>query len=169
MTTHYKIFYNVKNVKKSCAICYKSINKTYFKCNTPCSKIFHINCIHQLFDTKLELKCCYCQRILNFMSYILECQKHFLMTLHHNGLNVKNSLRMITIFLKNDLLPVVFDYMIYDIIYTFQYKYQLHLFKQCTYKSYKHKFYRTKIELKMLIFSKVTKNECCKKKNHYYS
>ncbi len=37
-----------------CFICYKKINKRYFQCGSPCSKVFHTGCIEKMMEQTEE-------------------------------------------------------------------------------------------------------------------
>ena len=40
----------IKSAELDCDICYKKINKTYFRCGSPCSKVFHTGCIEKMME-----------------------------------------------------------------------------------------------------------------------
>jgi hypothetical protein len=98
--------------KEECAICYKVINKTYFKCGTPCSKLFHLACIEQMFDQiknaallyqqKPNYRCCYCRRAISLKNYRLQLLKQHLMNLHAYTYDVRSAVKQIDSILRTN-------------------------------------------------------------------
>ena len=91
----YAIAKNSGTCELECSVCFKGIQKTFFKCGAPCGKIFHASCMEQMIertnevawgeDKEAEHKCCYCRREINIDSYILQRFTRHLNTLKASG------------------------------------------------------------------------------------
>lgn len=93
-------------VEMECAICYKAIQKTFFKCSEPCNKVFHVNCLDRALeqtaeaaweeDKEAEHKCCYCRREIDIDNYFLQLVARRLITLKASGCYyVEDALRQV--------------------------------------------------------------------------
>ena len=78
-----------------CSVCYKKINRTYFVCGAPCTKVFHTACVEKMLEqteaaayaagAEAEHKCCYCRRAINLRNYILHLFALRLILLRNSG------------------------------------------------------------------------------------
>jgi hypothetical protein len=109
-----------------CSVCFKGIQKTFFRCGAPCNKIFHVDCMEQMIERTAESaweeekepehKCCYCRRQINIASYILQRFVRHLATLKASGCyDVAFALEQIKEHMANGDIDADFEYQIYEI------------------------------------------------------
>lgn len=91
-----------KSFGLECYICFKKINKTYFRCGAPCSKVFHISCIEKMMeqteesayetDDEPNYRCCYCRRDIELNNYLLQLFEHKLIAIHSQSYDIRDAL-----------------------------------------------------------------------------
>jgi len=113
-----KLMRSIKNecIHLECSICYKKINKTYFICGEPCSKVFHIACIQKMMDQIEETaydsiddpdeepnyRCCYCRRDIHYDNYMLQLFEHQFTILHGISYDAQDAIDRINHYIKTD-------------------------------------------------------------------
>jgi hypothetical protein len=98
-------FSNNPSIDFECAICYKSISKTFFQCNEPCNKLFHTHCVEQMMEQAEEAayeedkdahhRCCYCRRDTDMNNYFLQLLARRLLTMRTGGYDVSEALNQV--------------------------------------------------------------------------
>ena len=93
----------IKKVGLECDICYKRINKTYFRCGSPCSKAFHTGCIEKMMeqteesanetDDEPNYRCCYCRRDIEINNYLLQHFSQKLIAMHGETHDIREALK----------------------------------------------------------------------------
>jgi len=117
----------IKNVGLECEICYKKINKTYFQCGPPCSKVFHTGCIEKMMeqveDNAYELdeepnyKCCYCRRDIEINNYLLQLFAQKLIAMHGETHDIRDAIKHVEFKMgRNELLEEDESLEIYELI-----------------------------------------------------
>jgi hypothetical protein len=107
-----------------CAICYKSINKSFLVCSEPCNKVFHLACVEEAFRQIEENaneneedpvhRCCYCRRLVNINNYDLEVFAKTLRVLRDsNCYDIGDALALIRHHIKHNIDDEDADYVIY--------------------------------------------------------
>ena len=100
-------------IEFECAICYKSISKTFFQCNEPCNKLFHTHCVEQMMEQAEEAaydedkdahhRCCYCRRDTDMTNYFLQLLARRLITLRKGGYIVHDALKQVASQIQNGI------------------------------------------------------------------
>ena len=114
---------NAGCTEMDCAICYKKINKKYFECGAPCSKVFHTGCIEKMLlqieetanevDEDPNFRCCYCRRGIDLDNYGLQLFAQELIELDRGSYDVYDAISRIRFLIKNNKKPdedETFDY-----------------------------------------------------------
>lgn len=102
-------------VDLECDICYKPINKTYFQCGAPCSKVFHTGCMDKMMgqieetaddsDEEPMYRCCYCRRDIDIDNYMLQLFAKQLVMLQNSSHDVTEALNRVEYLIKNNQKP----------------------------------------------------------------
>ena len=117
----------IKSTELECAICYKKINKTYFQCGSPCSKVFHAGCIEKMMeqieesanetDDEPNYRCCYCRRDIEINNYLLQLFAQKLIAIHGETHDIRDALKEVEYKMsKNEYLEDDESLLIYELI-----------------------------------------------------
>ena len=117
----------IKSTELDCDICYKKINKTYFRCGSPCSKVFHTGCIEKMMeqieesaneaDDEPNYRCCYCRRDIEINNYLLQLFAQKLIAIHGETHDIRDALKEVEYKMsKNEYLEDDESLLIYELI-----------------------------------------------------
>ena len=117
----------IKKCELYCDICYKKINKTYFQCGSPCSKVFHTNCIEKMMeqieesanetDDEPNYRCCYCRRDIEINNYLLQLFAQKLIAIHGETHDIRDALKEVEYKIsRNEYLEEDESLIIYELI-----------------------------------------------------
>jgi hypothetical protein len=116
-----------KNVGLECDICYKKINKRYFQCGSPCSKVFHTDCIEKMMeqieesanesDDEPNYRCCYCRRGIEINNYLLQLLSQKLIAMHGQSHDIRDALKHVEFKMdRNEYIEDDESLIIYELI-----------------------------------------------------
>ena len=119
----------IKSFGLECDICYKKINKTYFRCGSPCSKVFHTGCIEKMMeqieesanetDDEPNYRCCYCRRDIEINNYLLQLFAQKLIAIHGETHDIREALKNVEYKMsRNEYLEDGESLTIYELIDT---------------------------------------------------